>query len=597
MVLGVLGPGRDLRRLRGRGILFIAGGRRDQLGLRHGDLDDIARLEPLARLLDRAVFPRRVEPRVVGTAEDERGLPVTEIDHHLLIVIEHLGDDGLVDLLGLGATGGELLRERRDRGLDLVRLERADRPPHAVPLVHAPQTVLQRLLRRRLEARIERGADLRAERVEGRLALLRDELLLRELHPLRCTAELGERAVDDLDRRVDPLLRLGLRELAHPDELVQHVGLALLRALGVDPRRDVVGRLRQACDQRGLSGVELPDVLAEVEPRRLLHAVPAVTEEDLVDVEGHDLLLGQRLLEPAREDDLLDLALERLLRREQERLDHLLGDRGGALLRAATGADVHDERAEHAPVVDAAVGPELVVLRGHERVDQDLRDLLVRDVAATLRVDLADPVIVRIEDLGDLLRVVVTELRVVGQVRIAPVHPEHERDRGHEEQQAREREDREPLEHRDPALARRLGRLASTLLGELGLGLRRLVRLGRRTGRRLLLGGGFHILIVWPGGMPPGVQRGDRGGSLDSWILPRLGPLCHTPRVRRDTDVRAGLTQVFVRGSRRRRGSSVRTTGLAEAPSAAVGDRPRRRAGRAAGSRAGSSPARPSRSG
>ena len=347
-------------------------------------------------------------------------------------------DDRVVELLRLRRLARELLAEPRDLGGDLFGLDRAHGPRDAVPLVDRTQPGLQRALRHRLHARIQCRADGAAELIQPGFALLLDELLAHESDPLRRATELGERLIHDLDRRVDPLLGLRRRQLADRDELIEHVALALLRvdlALGdlrARPQRDqrdpeLLGLLRKRREHRRFADVELADVLAEIEPRRLLDAVARVAEVDLVHVQRHDLLLAQRLLDPAREDDLLDLALERALRREQERLDDLLRDRRRAFL-GVTGAQVRDERAHHADVVDAAVGPELVVLGRDERVDHDRRNLVVRNERAALVKQLADAAIVGVEDRDDLLGVVIAELLEVRQLRIAAVEPEHERD-------------------------------------------------------------------------------------------------------------------------------------------------------------------------
>jgi hypothetical protein len=116
-----------------------------------------------------------------------------------------------------------------------------------------------------------------------------------------------------------------------------------------------------------------------------------VPEEDLVHVQGQDLLLRQRRLEAARQDDLLDLAAKGPLGREDERLHDLLGDGRRALLGLAR-AQVGEERAHHAAVVDALVGPEAGVLGGDEGVDQDRRHVVEADQGpALVLVDLADP--------------------------------------------------------------------------------------------------------------------------------------------------------------------------------------------------------------
>ena len=62
------------------------------------------------------------------------------------------------------------------------------------------------------------------------------------------------------------------------------------------------GRLDDAREHRRLGERELRDRLAEVDLRRRLHAVRAVTEVDGVQVQLEDLVLGELLLEAVGED-------------------------------------------------------------------------------------------------------------------------------------------------------------------------------------------------------------------------------------------------------------------------------------------------------
>ena len=89
--------------------------------------------------------------------------------------------------------------------------------------------------------------------------------------------------------------------------------------------------------------VELVDRLVEVAARRRRHAVGAVAEEDLVQVERQDLALREARLQAPGEDRLADLALDGPLGGE-ERLRHLLRDRRAAL-RHLAGAQVGAQRA------------------------------------------------------------------------------------------------------------------------------------------------------------------------------------------------------------------------------------------------------------
>ena len=77
------------------------------------------------------------------------------------------------------------------------------------------------------------------------------------------------------------------------------------------------------------------DRLAEVGPRGGLHAVGAVAEVDLVQVHLEDAVLRVAALQLQRQHRLLQLALEALVRREEEHLGQLLGDGAAALHEAA----------------------------------------------------------------------------------------------------------------------------------------------------------------------------------------------------------------------------------------------------------------------
>src|SRR5438105_1341359 len=89
----------------------------------------------------------------------------------------------------------------------------------------------------------------------------------------------------------------------------------------------------------------------EVDVRRRSEAVRPLPEEDLVDVELEDLVLGEIRLDLEGQQHFRELAGERLLAREEERARHLHGDGAGAL---APPLQVGDGRARYAGIVDAA---------------------------------------------------------------------------------------------------------------------------------------------------------------------------------------------------------------------------------------------------
>ena len=132
---------------------------------------------------------------------------------------------------------------------------------------------------------------------------------------------------------------------------------AILRALGRREGRPGVGRLDHAGDRGGLAQRQVADVLAEEQPRRLGDPVhrkrSALAEIDLVQVHLEDLVLRRLALENDRHVLLGELALERLLGREEEVLDELLRERAAADEVLPVAAQVRDDRADRTDDVHA----------------------------------------------------------------------------------------------------------------------------------------------------------------------------------------------------------------------------------------------------
>jgi hypothetical protein len=84
--------------------------------------------------------------------------------------------------------------------------------------------------------------------------------------------------------------------------------------------------LQQGGDVGGLFRRQLVQRLAEVVEGGRAHTVRAVTEVDLVHVELEDLLLVERLLQPARQHRLLQLAADGDVVGQEDVLGDLLGD-------------------------------------------------------------------------------------------------------------------------------------------------------------------------------------------------------------------------------------------------------------------------------
>src|SRR5207245_5878654 len=156
-------------------------------------------------------------------------------------------------------------------------------------------------------------------------------------------------------------------------------------------------------------------LLPEVELRRRLDAVPAVAHVDLVAVEGEDLVLGERLLDLQRQDHLLELAADRLLRLQEERAGELLRD-GAGPLGLPEPDDVRYDRAGDAAEVNPHVLVEARVFRGDQRVEESLRDLIEADDNPLLGAELVEDLAVGSVDRGDDVRLPVLKLADLGDV-------------------------------------------------------------------------------------------------------------------------------------------------------------------------------------
>ena len=197
-------------------------------------------------------------------------------------------------------------------------------------------------------------------------------------------------------------------------------------------RRVDLGAGRDAGEHRGLGDGELLRGLAEAVARGLLDPVAAGAEVDVIEIELEDLVLAtamaflvgaargaQLLLEAPREERLAHLALVgALLRVEQDVLHDLLRD-GRAALPRATRAEVDDERASDAEVVEAFVVVEVRVLGGEHGELHVRRQLVDADDGAPLGEDLGEQRAVTRDDARHLRRVIAAfELGDARQVRL-----------------------------------------------------------------------------------------------------------------------------------------------------------------------------------
>ena len=191
-------------------------------------------------------------------------------------------------------------------------VEMLDRPAPAALPVELDQAVHQRLARHDLQLRIERGADRQAALVELLLAEHLGELaadLLGEIVGGEEVRQRAPRASTPSGSALAVLAFLG-GDVAVLDHAVDHPVAALDGALRVAERVVVVRRLGQRGEIGRLGERQLVHRLVEIVERRRGDAIGAEAEEDLVEIELEDLVLGVGLLDAEREDRFLDLAVE-----------------------------------------------------------------------------------------------------------------------------------------------------------------------------------------------------------------------------------------------------------------------------------------------
>ena len=294
------------------------------------------------------------------------------------------GAHGAVELgrgVGPPADHGEHVARARVHGHER-RLGGAA-APRLEARVDGGEPLTDRRLRQALEAEVERRVDV--DRARVRSGQVRQRVGDRVDEVGRLGVEAAPRGDHRLGRR--PLGRLA-RDGPHVRHDRQHQVAAQPRPVGRAERRVDRRGLDQAGERGRFGQAQVRRVLPEIQPRALggpVHGERAVLAQvHLVQVQLEDLVLAQPALEDERHELLLELAPERLLRREDHVLDQLLGDRAPADQVRPVAAQVGEERAGGADRVDAGVLVEPAVLDGEHRLDEVGRDGAERHVAALL---------------------------------------------------------------------------------------------------------------------------------------------------------------------------------------------------------------------
>ncbi len=241
-----------------------------------------------------------------------------------------------------------------------------------------------RLLRGEHEVLVEGGVDLVTTGLD---------IGARQPLGLQLLERLGQHVAAEPAERLGVLARVRLRELQRGREVAVLLGVQL-RHLPEDVVEAELGagvvllllgdvevaRLLDASGEVGALGLgQFLDAVTEELLSGSLDAIGVATEGDGVQVVLENLLLVPVLVQLDRDEDLLDLPLDRYLLAEALEVvpGHLLGDRGGALeLCSGRGAPC---RPRDAGQRDAGVGPERVVLGRDHRVLDVLRHVVELD--------------------------------------------------------------------------------------------------------------------------------------------------------------------------------------------------------------------------
>ena len=259
------------------------------------------------------------------------------------------------------------------------------------------------------------GVDVQAARIGFGAVLVVDELAHHLAHIV------GVHGIAEAGALVHQLFIAGFLGLFGRDEAVldhafQDVDLARAGAAGVDDGVVERGGLGQAGQHGGLGNAHVLDRLAEIGFGSRSKAVGTIAQEDLVEVDLEDLVLGQRVLELECQQHLVDFAREGLFGGEIDVARHLHGNGGGALALGL--AEVGQAGTGHADVVDAAVLVEAGVLDGEHGVLHDLGNFIEGHVAAALLAEFGNQVAFGAVDAQRQLGLVVLQAGDVGQVGV-----------------------------------------------------------------------------------------------------------------------------------------------------------------------------------
>ena len=168
------------------------------------------------------------------------------------------------------------------------------------------------------------------------------------------------------------------------------------------------GGLGQAGQHSGFGQVEFLRGFAEIILGSCLHAVGAVAQINLVEIEIENVLFAEGFIDAVGENGLFNLAFVAALRGQQKTLGDLLGN-GAAALNDGSGLEIFKERSYNTEKIDAAMFVKTRILSCDEGLLQLFGNALKGYDDASLFIELGDFLIVVRKDGRDDRRMVIFE--------------------------------------------------------------------------------------------------------------------------------------------------------------------------------------------
>ena len=276
--------------------------------------------------------------------------------------------------------------------------------------------ITQRLLGRLLIFARDGGVNTVAVFI-GLFAVLLHHILTHHLGEIRRGEGDFRRVIVGVNSFAARLIVLRLGDIAFTQHTRQHHvatrGGAVQRVKRVKGRR----RFRQTGNHRHFTEAQLVGWLTEVNLRRRPHAVGAVAEVDLVQIQLENFIFAQQLLDANSQERFLNFTHQRLFRAEEEVTRQLLSNGTGPL----RGVAVHQRdagRTEDTNRVNPMVLVEAAIFGGNECLHHLRRDLAKGHRNTAFFAVLCDELAVCAIDLHGHLQAHVSERSDVWQLRL-----------------------------------------------------------------------------------------------------------------------------------------------------------------------------------